>query len=100
MDGSLVSRNSLESSSAWHNHGRTMKEFRGLKKYASIRGCYYAVRLSAAEFLAKEGKQAGVIAMRESHPSFILPLGFWINRERIREVFEKKATSSIRLKKL
>ncbi|NIM44609.1 MAG: hypothetical protein GTO54_03100, partial [Nitrososphaeria archaeon] len=33
--------------------------------------------------------QAGVIAMREIHPSFITPLGVWINRECVREAFRK-----------
>ncbi|HDM88544.1 MAG TPA: hypothetical protein ENG65_00945, partial [Candidatus Bathyarchaeota archaeon] len=42
------------------------------------------------EFLAEEGRQAGVVAMREIHPSFITPLGVWINRESVREALRKK----------
>jgi hypothetical protein len=78
---------------AWNPESRDIalggdwEGYRGRTTYASIGGCYYAVRLAAAEFLAKEGRQAGVIAMREIHPSFITPLGVWINRESVREAF-------------
>ncbi|MEM2424533.1 MAG: Nre family DNA repair protein [Candidatus Bathyarchaeia archaeon] len=72
---------SISMGSDWEGyHGRTT--------YASLGGCYYAVRLAAAEFLSREGKQAGVVAMREIHPSFITPLGVWINRECVREAFK------------
>jgi hypothetical protein len=70
--------------------GADWEGYRGRTTYASIGGCYYAVRLAAAEFLAKEGRQATVIAMREIHPNFILPLGVWINRECVREAFRKE----------
>jgi hypothetical protein len=70
--------------------GGDWEGYRGRSTYASIGGCYYAVRLAAAEFLAREGRQAGIIAMREIHPSFITPLGVWINRECVREAFKEK----------
>lgn len=63
---------------------------KGRTTYASLGGCYYAVRLAASEFLAREGRQAGVIAMREIHPDFITPLGVWINRECVREAFRQE----------
>ncbi|MEM2029137.1 MAG: hypothetical protein QXS05_07130, partial [Candidatus Bathyarchaeia archaeon] len=69
--------------------GNDWEGYYGRTSYASLGGCYYAVRLAAAEFLASEGKQAGVIAMREIHPSFIMPLGVWINRECVREAFKQ-----------
>ena len=69
--------------------GGDWEGYKGRTKYASIGGCYYAVRLAAAEFLAKERRQAGVIAMREIHPSFITPLGVWINRECVREALRR-----------
>jgi hypothetical protein len=69
--------------------GSDWEGYRGRTTYASLGGCYYAVRLAAAEFLAKERRQAGVIAMREIHPSFITPLGVWINRESVREAFRR-----------
>ncbi|MEM2110560.1 MAG: Nre family DNA repair protein [Candidatus Bathyarchaeia archaeon] len=69
--------------------GSDWEGYRGRTTYASLGGCYYAVRLAAAEFLAKERRQAGIIAMREIHPSFITPLGVWINRESVREAFRR-----------
>ncbi|UCH03198.1 MAG: hypothetical protein JSV20_00710 [Candidatus Bathyarchaeota archaeon] len=68
--------------------GSDWEGYKGRTTYASIGGCYYAVRLAAAEFLARENHQAGVIAMREIHPSFITPLGVWLNRECIRAAFK------------
>jgi len=70
--------------------GGDWEGYRGRTTYASIGGCYYAVRLAVTEFLAEEGRQAGVIAMREIHPSFITPLGVWINRESIREALRRR----------
>ncbi|KYH42823.1 MAG: hypothetical protein AYL33_000460 [Candidatus Bathyarchaeota archaeon B63] len=69
--------------------GGDWEGYRGRTTYASIGGCYYAVRLAVAEFLAEERRQAGVIAMREIHPSFITPLGVWINRESVREALRR-----------
>lgn len=70
--------------------GSDWEGYYGRTSYASLGGCYYAVRLAAAEFLSREGRQAGVIAMREIHPSFITPLGVWINRECVREAFRRE----------
>jgi hypothetical protein len=69
--------------------GSDHERYEGRKKYASIGGCYYSVRLASAEYLARENRQAGVIAMREIYPSFITPLGVWINRECVREALRK-----------
>jgi len=80
----------------WNPQGRSIalgsdwEGYKGRTTYASIGGCYYSVRLASAEFLYKENRQAGVIAMREIHPSFIMPLGVWINRESVREAFKQK----------
>jgi len=68
--------------------GADWEGYQGRTTYASIGGCYYAVRLAVSEFLAKIGRQAGVIAMREIYPSFIVPLGVWINRESVREALK------------
>lgn len=65
--------------------GSDWESYRGRTTYASLGGCYYAVRLAVAEFLAREGRQASVVAMREIHPDYIMPLGVWINRECARE---------------
>jgi len=77
--------------------GEDWEGYRGRTTYASIGGCYYAVRLAVAEFLAKERRQAGVIAMREIHPSFITPLGVWINRESVREALRRRPVMFDRL---
>ncbi len=80
----------------WNPQGRRVsmggdwEGYNGRTTYASIGGCYYSVRLAAAEFLSQENRQAGVIAMREIHPSFTMPLGVWINRESIRAAFKQK----------
>jgi len=71
--------------------GGDWEGYKGRNTYASLGGCYYAVRLAVAEFLAKEKRQAGVVAMREIHPSFITPLGVWINRESVREALKRKS---------
>ncbi|MEM2320726.1 MAG: Nre family DNA repair protein [Candidatus Bathyarchaeia archaeon] len=68
--------------------GSDWEGYRGRTTYASLGGCYYAVRLAVAEFLAKEGRQASVVAMREIHPEYIMPLGVWINRESVREALK------------
>lgn len=70
--------------------GSDWEDYWGRTSYSSLGGCYYAVRLAAAEFLSKEGRQAGVVAMREIHPNFIMPLGVWINREGVREAFKRE----------
>jgi len=71
--------------------GGDWEGYKGRITYASIGGCYYAVRLAAAEHLASQGRQAGVVAMREIHPGFITPLGVWINRECVREALRRDA---------
>jgi len=57
----------------------------GRTDYARIGGCYYAARLAANELLTREGRQAGVVVLRESHPGYILPVGVWNVREHVRE---------------
>lgn len=80
---------------AWNPGSRTVamggdsEGYRGRTTYSNLGGCYYAVRLAAAEHLASQGRQAGVIALREIHPSFITPLGVWINRESVREALRR-----------
>ncbi len=75
---------------AWNPQSRSIamcgdyEDYKGRTTYASLGGCYYAVRLAAAEHLAEEGRQATVVALREIHPGFITPLGVWINRESVR----------------
>lgn len=56
----------------------------GRTTYASIGGCYYAARLAVSEALLHEGRQAGIVVLREVHPGEILPLGVWNVREHVR----------------
>ncbi len=56
----------------------------GRTTYASIGGCYYAARLATSEALLEQGRQAGVVVLREVHPGEILPLGVWNVREHVR----------------
>ncbi|MBO3804178.1 MAG: hypothetical protein JTT11_10000 [Candidatus Brockarchaeota archaeon] len=64
--------------------------FEGRTTYASIGGCYYAVRLAVAEKLSSMGRQAGVVALREAYPGYIVPVGVWINRESVRAALRKE----------
>lgn len=57
----------------------------GRTTYASIGGCYYAARLATSEGLLAQGRQAGVVVLREVHPGEILPLGVWNVREYVRQ---------------
>ena len=70
--------------------GGDWEGYKGRTTYASIGGCYYAVRLAVAEYLARERRQASVLAMREISPGFITPLGVWINRESVREALRRR----------
>ncbi|MFQ6095008.1 MAG: Nre family DNA repair protein [Candidatus Bathyarchaeia archaeon] len=70
--------------------GGDWEGYRGRTTYASIGGCYYAVRLATAEYLASQRRQAGVVAMREIYPGFLTPLGVWINRECVREALRSE----------
>ncbi len=64
--------------------------YRGRTTYAEVGGCYYSTRLAAAESLAKERKQACVLALREIHPGYTLPVGVWNVRESIRKTMKMK----------
>ncbi|HLI45792.1 MAG TPA: Nre family DNA repair protein [Geobacterales bacterium] len=64
--------------------------YSGRKEYASLGGCYYAVRLAIAEYLYKEKKQAGALAIREILPGFITSIGVWFVRESIRDLLKQK----------
>ncbi len=65
------------------------EEFFGRTRYARVGGCYYSTRLAVTEALAREGKQAAAIVLRETYPGFIMPLGVWNVRESIRELMKQ-----------
>jgi hypothetical protein len=64
--------------------------YRGRTTYAQVGGCYYSTRLATAESLAKERRQASVLALREIHPGYTLPVGVWNVRESIRKTMKQK----------
>jgi hypothetical protein len=66
--------------------------YEGRTTYARIGGCYYAARLAANELLTAEGRQAGVVVLREAHPGYILPVGVWNVREHVREALRTTPT--------
>ena len=71
----------------WAKEPATMSDwepYEGRKTYPDIGGCYYACRLAVAEKLNQEQKQASVLALREIHPGYILPMGVWFVRESVR----------------
>ena len=51
------------------------------KQYSSLAGGYYAARLAVLEHLAGQGRQAGVLAVREISEAYWAPLGVWVVRE-------------------
>lgn len=64
--------------------------YNGRSEYAEIGGCYYAARLSVAEALRQEKKQAGIVIMREAYPGYIMPVGVWNVRESVRAALKTK----------
>jgi len=79
---------------AWNPTGRLEVEgdwegYRGRSSYASLGGCYYAARLAAAEHLARLGRQARVLVVREIYEGFYTPIGVWFVREHVRRLFRE-----------
>jgi hypothetical protein len=56
---------------------------RGKKEYSSVGGCYYSSKMAVLEALRREGKQAGVIILREARKGYI-PMGVFNVRENVR----------------
>jgi hypothetical protein len=80
----------------WNPHGREIflfsdwEGFDGRTTYAEIGGCYYSARLAVCEQLVRERRQATVIALREAHPGYIMPVGVWQVRENVRNAMRQK----------
>lgn len=55
----------------------------GKKGYSRVGGCYYTCKMAVLEALAKEGKQAGAIVLREAYNGYV-PLGVFNVRENVR----------------
>ncbi len=63
--------------------------FHNRTTYASIGGCYYAVRFACTEKLKFKQKQAGVLVFREAYEGYI-PLGVFTCRETARHALQQK----------
>ncbi len=61
--------------------GADREDARPRKGYSLLAGGYYAARLAVLEHLARRGRQAGVLAVREISESYWAPLGVWVVRE-------------------
>jgi DNA repair protein NreA len=55
--------------------------------YSPVGGCYYSCRMAVLDALAKEGKQAGAIILREARRGYI-PLGVFNVRENVKHAME------------
>jgi len=74
---------------AWNPGAETViygdhESYHGRTTYSDMGGCYYSVRLAAAEKLSQLRRQAAVVALREAYPGYILPVGVWHAREGVR----------------
>ena len=69
--------------------GADYEDARGLDHYPTIAGAYFAARLAVAEHLARRGRKAAAIVLREIHPEYVMPLGVWQIREGVREALKK-----------
>ncbi len=72
--------------------GGDSEDSRPKRGYSSLAGGYYAARLAALEGLARLGRQAAVLAVREISPAYWAPLGVWV----VREVARKAMNSAPR----
>ncbi len=63
----------------------------GRKSYAeNCAGGFYSVRLSVAEYLKKNKKQASVLAIRVITEQYAVPLGVWVTAEAARKALKQK----------
>jgi hypothetical protein len=61
--------------------GRDGEDTRPKREYSSLAGGYYAARLAGLEHLARQGRQACVLVVREISEAYWAPLGVWVVRE-------------------
>lgn len=61
----------------------------GKKGYSRVGGCYYTCKMAVLESLAREGKQAGAIVLREAYNGYV-PLGVFNVRENVRNAMTQK----------
>ncbi len=76
------------SGSVWSQEGwigSDSEDLHGKKGYSQLSGGYYAARLAVLEHLARKGKKAAILAIREISEKYWAPLGVWVVRDVARE---------------
>ncbi len=79
---------------AWYSggvlgFGSDYEDARGIDHPPVIAGAYFAAKLGAAEYLARQKIQAGVLILREIRPEYAVPVGVWQVREGVREAMRQ-----------
>ncbi len=69
------------------------EDARGLDHYPSIAGAYFAARLAVAEHLAKRGRKAAALVLRDIHPEYVMPVGVWQIRQGVREAMKNASAN-------
>ncbi|MDD5143166.1 hypothetical protein [Methanoregula sp.] len=59
--------------------------------YSPLGGCYYSCKMAVLEALAREGKQAGAIILREARKGYV-PMGVFNVRENVRSAMQQAPT--------
>jgi len=80
------------SGSLWAPDGWIGSDSEGLrdrKEYSSLAGGYYAARLAVLEHLARQGRQASALAVREISKDYWAPLGVWVVRDVARKALSE-----------
>ncbi|HSD58704.1 MAG TPA: Nre family DNA repair protein [Methanotrichaceae archaeon] len=80
------------SGSLWAPDGWIGSDGEGLrdrKEYSSLAGGYYAARLAVLEHLARQGRQASALAVREISEDYWAPLGVWVVRDVARKALSE-----------
>jgi len=67
--------------SDWEGHSKK-------REYSPVGGCYYSCKMAVLEALAREGRQAGAIVLREARKGYV-PLGVFNVRENVRQAMQQ-----------
>ena len=84
---------------AWYS-GKTLgfgsdcEDARGINHPPAIAGAYFAAKLGVAEYLHRNGIQAGAVILREIRPEYAIPVGVWQVREGIRQAMRQEPVMS------
>jgi len=73
------------------NEELVFSDHEGTKKkttYSPLGGCYYSCKMAVLEALAREGKQAGAIILREARKGYV-PMGVFNVRENVRSAMQQ-----------